>query len=241
LTRSRAAATPPGAAEDLDGAVRRLDPDRWLASRFIADRQARADIVALYAFDAELARIGRLASSPPVAEIRLAWWRDRLEELAAGRRPPAHPILTALFGAMEGRGWTPAALVGVIEARAEALGDPAADAPSALAWADAVGGATTTLAAGVLDPRFSEAPVARVGRAWGLLLLRRSGGAAPALIDPLLERAFADAAATAHRVSREAFPAIASATLIRTALGRKDASTFERRVRLIAAIGLGRI
>jgi phytoene synthase len=42
---------------DLDALVRRMDPDRWLASRFIADRQARADVVALYAFNYQLARV----------------------------------------------------------------------------------------------------------------------------------------------------------------------------------------
>jgi len=36
---------------DLDALVRRVDPDRWLASRFIADAARRADVMALYAFD----------------------------------------------------------------------------------------------------------------------------------------------------------------------------------------------
>ena len=30
---------------DLDALVRRVDPDRWLASRFIPDPEARADVV----------------------------------------------------------------------------------------------------------------------------------------------------------------------------------------------------
>jgi len=37
--------------DDIDALVRRVDPDRWLASRFIADAQARADVIALYAFN----------------------------------------------------------------------------------------------------------------------------------------------------------------------------------------------
>ena len=47
----------PEASEDLDGQVRRLDPERWLSSRFVADPQARADVVAIYAFDHELGDI----------------------------------------------------------------------------------------------------------------------------------------------------------------------------------------
>ena len=47
-------ASPP--AQDLDALVLSVDPDRWLASRLIAEPEARADVVALYAFDHELAR-----------------------------------------------------------------------------------------------------------------------------------------------------------------------------------------
>ncbi|MDI1365212.1 MAG: phytoene/squalene synthase family protein, partial [bacterium] len=35
--------------ETLDDLVRRVDPDRWLVSRFIADPKGRADVVALVA------------------------------------------------------------------------------------------------------------------------------------------------------------------------------------------------
>jgi len=42
--------------EDLDALIRRVDPDRWLSSRFVGDPAARADLVALYALDHELAR-----------------------------------------------------------------------------------------------------------------------------------------------------------------------------------------
>ena len=44
-------------AEDLEQTVRRSDPDRWLASRFITDADMRADVIALYAFNNELARV----------------------------------------------------------------------------------------------------------------------------------------------------------------------------------------
>jgi len=41
----------PQPAADLDDQARRLDPERWLSSRFIADPAARADAMAVYAFD----------------------------------------------------------------------------------------------------------------------------------------------------------------------------------------------
>ncbi|MFN9711725.1 MAG: hypothetical protein ACK547_01920 [Alphaproteobacteria bacterium] len=61
------------AAEDLDDLIRRVDPERWLSSRFIADEAARADVIALYAYDHELARAPRVASNPLLGEIRLTW------------------------------------------------------------------------------------------------------------------------------------------------------------------------
>ena len=50
--------------EDLDALVRRVDPDRWLSSRFVGDPARRADGIAAYAYDHELARAPRVASNP---------------------------------------------------------------------------------------------------------------------------------------------------------------------------------
>jgi phytoene synthase len=61
---------------DLDAQVRAADPDRWLSSRFVADQQARADLIALYAFEAELASIPAKVSQPLLAEMRLTWWAE---------------------------------------------------------------------------------------------------------------------------------------------------------------------
>ena len=65
--------------EDLDALVARVDPDRWLSSRLIADPEARADAIAIYAYDHELARAPRVASNPLLGEIRLTWWREVLD------------------------------------------------------------------------------------------------------------------------------------------------------------------
>src|SRR5215470_6718194 len=81
---------------DLDDLVRRIDPDRWLSSRFIADPAARADVVALYAFDHELARAPKVASNALMGEIRLTWWREALDEIFEGRPVRRHPIAEAL-------------------------------------------------------------------------------------------------------------------------------------------------
>ena len=41
-------------SDPLDTQVRAADLDRWLSSRLVSDPQARADLIALYAFEAEL-------------------------------------------------------------------------------------------------------------------------------------------------------------------------------------------
>ena len=91
------------ADDDLDSLIRRVDPDRWLTSRFIADPAARADVVALYAFDHELARARRVASMPLMGEIRLTWWREALDEVFEGRAVRRHPTAQALAAAVTRR------------------------------------------------------------------------------------------------------------------------------------------
>lgn len=89
--------------EDLDEVVRRHDPDRWLASRFIADVKAREDVIALYAFDHELSKIPDIASDPIMREIRLTWWVEVLDEIFDGRPVRKHPVTLALAKAIERR------------------------------------------------------------------------------------------------------------------------------------------
>src|SRR5580693_2208603 len=114
--------SPPAGAEDLDAAnldaeVRGADPDRWLASRFIGDADARADVIALYAFNHELARIAETVREPLMGEIRLAWWREALDEIFAGAAPRRHPVVDALSLAVRRRNLARAPLEAMVEAR----------------------------------------------------------------------------------------------------------------------------
>ena len=187
--------------DDLDALIRRVDPDRWLTSRFIADQRARADVLALYAFDHELARALKVASTPLLAEIRLTWWREALDEIFAGEAVRRHPIAEALAGAVRRRGLTRAPLEAMIDGQIAALDDAMLDEAAILGWADAVEGSVASLAATVLDPAASAQAAATAGRAWGLALLRRSGRAPEAVLRPLLASALAEARAAAARRS----------------------------------------
>jgi 15-cis-phytoene synthase len=210
---------------ELDSSVRRADPDRWLASRFIGDIQARADVVAIYAYDHELDRAGRVTSNALLAEIRLTWWREVLDEMYAGGFVRRHPVAQGLADAIRRRGHPREPFEAMIDARIEPFGDP-------IRWADAVGGSATWLAARTLDPFVDRTAVSLAGRVWGLVMLRRSGRDAIDVAGSLSE-----AARAARRVSAAAFPAIACATLARA----EEPSPLETRLRLLMAMLWGRL
>jgi phytoene synthase len=91
--------------------LKRRNRDGWTACLF-APASARPALLALLALDAELAQLVATTSEPLLGEIRLAWWRDRLGELDAGRAP-AQPLLQALLAHAVPAGISGAALAGL--------------------------------------------------------------------------------------------------------------------------------
>ena len=75
--------------------VRAGDYDRFLAIQ-LAPAQARLALYILTAFNLELARIAEAVNEPMLGAIRLAWWREALEEIMAGRNPRQHPLVAWL-------------------------------------------------------------------------------------------------------------------------------------------------
>ena len=76
--------------------VRRHDPDRFLTALF-APPEKRDALLALYAFNHELARAREVVSEPPLALIRLQWWREVVE--GATRRHEVAELLAAAIAA----------------------------------------------------------------------------------------------------------------------------------------------
>ena len=252
----------PDAEGDLDARVRRVDPDRWLASRFVGDPAARATAVAVYALNDELARVGESVTNRLVGEIRLAWWRERIEAMAAGQPAPAHPVLQALAPGIAS-GALPASLLdALVEARhADLEPAPFADDAALAGYLDGTAGAVMGLAARALAPDAPLRAVVEAGRAWGLAGLYRAGEHwrarsrrwTPASWGEIDEAALArrvaeevEAATTRARVELAplpvaAFPAVAYATLApRYAQGRTPGE-LERRGRLLVATLRGRL
>jgi 15-cis-phytoene synthase len=80
--------------EALAAFVRRHDPDRFLTALF-APPARRDALLALYAFNHELARAREVVSEPPLALIRLQWWREVVDG-AARRHEVATPLAAVL-------------------------------------------------------------------------------------------------------------------------------------------------
>jgi phytoene synthase len=230
---------------DLDATVRRADPDRWLASRLIADPAQRADVVALYALNRELAHVAEAVREPLMGEIRLTWWREAIDELFAGRPARGHPVIQALALAIPRRGLAQAPFEAMIEARFSDF-EPAApaDAAAAEAYVDATAGALMALAVAALGG--GEALAVRpAAQAWGLAGLARLGRLPEALRGAVLRERVA-AGLTAARAAAAglpvaAFPAVAYAGLAKPYAAGRIPSELEKRARITVASLTGRI
>ena len=80
--------------QELAALLRRHDPDRFLTVLF-APPDKRDGLLALYAFNHELARAREAVSEPPLALIRLQWWREVVEG-AVRRHEVATPLTAAI-------------------------------------------------------------------------------------------------------------------------------------------------
>ncbi|GFZ95817.1 MAG: phytoene synthase [Rhodobacteraceae bacterium] len=75
--------------------VERGDPDRFAAT-MAAPVEARAVLFPIYAFNIEVARAPWLTQESMIAEMRLQWWRDALEEIRTGGTVRRHEVVTPL-------------------------------------------------------------------------------------------------------------------------------------------------
>jgi len=83
-----------GRLSAIGSLVRASDPDRFFCTLFAVPSRREA-LFALYAFNHELARVREVVSEPMLGEIRLQWWREALDGIAAGT-PRRHDVVEAL-------------------------------------------------------------------------------------------------------------------------------------------------
>ena len=236
-------------AEDLEDTVRRSDPDRWLASRFVADAGAQADLIALYAFDHVLARVPHQVSEPLMGEIRLTWWSEVLDEICGAGPVRAHPAALALADAVRRRSLARAPLDAMVEAR---FGDltplPFVNEAAAILYADQTAGALMQAAVQALGGPANHHAAKLAGRAYGLSLMahRRAIGGKTRLpedldVRPLVQHALSDARPGLRLLPLEAFPATAYAALSPRYAQGAHLSALEKQLRLVWATASGTV
>jgi 15-cis-phytoene synthase len=95
--------------------VRTADRDRFIATLFAPAGQ-RGALHALYAFNAELARVRDVAHAALPGEIRLQWWSDVIDRQRDGEAQ-ANPVASALLATIERYGLPRERLLDLIDAR----------------------------------------------------------------------------------------------------------------------------
>jgi len=140
--------------------VRRHDPDRFLTALF-APAARRPALLALYAFNHELARAREAVREPALALIRLHWWREVVQ--GAVRQ---HEVATPLAAAIAGGALSRDDLLALIDAR-EVEADPCILTLDAwLAYLRGTAGGLTVAAARSLGAEAPEA-LRDLGAAYG--------------------------------------------------------------------------
>lgn len=131
--------------------VRRLDHDRFLTT-LLAPADQRAKLVALYAFNAEIARVREMVSEPMLGQIRLQWWRETIESIANGEAR-GHEAAEALLAAFGADSIDSESLISLIDARERDLGDePFETMADLIGYCEATSSNLMTTAAKGLSP-----------------------------------------------------------------------------------------
>lgn len=147
--------------------VERGDPDRLVAamSAPVPDREV---LFPLYAFNLEIARAPWLTQEPLIAEMRLQFWRDVLDEIEQGKTPRAHEVVAPLGAAIHARAIPLAPLRAMIDARRADIAREPFVAPADL-WDYINAGAGSLMFASVAAlGRTDEAEARVLGRVQGL-------------------------------------------------------------------------
>lgn len=149
--------------QDLAAQLRMADRDRYLATLY-APPDKRADLTALYAFNAEVAAVRDRAREPLPGEIRLRWWADALSSPAGG--PTGNPVADALREAIERHHLPAGTFADMLEARMfDLYDDPMPDRATLEGYCGETASALIQLSAIILDPEAASSAAGAAGHA----------------------------------------------------------------------------
>lgn len=162
-------------SSELNLQVRRLDRERFATALF-APEPLREGLLALYAFNAEVARVRENVRESMAGMIRLQWWREAL----AGERPgetERHPVADPLIKACRAAKVSGEAFERLLDARECDLSSEVAEGLDEIeAYVADTAGGLAQLALELLDVRDAETLAAgrAAGTAFGLAGLLRA-------------------------------------------------------------------
>jgi phytoene synthase len=165
-------ASPPTLAD----IVRRHDRDRFLTALF-TPVERRAAVLALYAFNHEIAKTREVVTEPLLGRIRLQWWREAIDEAYAGGAVRAHEVMTPLAAAIREHALSREHFDTMIEARELDLSnEPPASVATLEDYCAATSGRLQCLVLEVLETRDADSveAVRDVGIAYALAGLIRA-------------------------------------------------------------------
>lgn len=131
-------------------ALRETDRDRYLAC-LLSPSDKGGFLAALYAFNAEIARIREVTKQPLAGEIRLQWWRDLLEGKPEGDIG-GNPLAAGLLLTIDTFNLPRQPFLNMLDARIfDLYDDPMPDRSSLEGYAGETASALLQLAAMILD------------------------------------------------------------------------------------------
>ncbi|WP_435167992.1 squalene/phytoene synthase family protein [Falsirhodobacter sp. 1013] len=150
--------------------VAKGDPDRF-AALMAAPVAARANLLPLYAFNLEVARAPWASAEAMIAEMRLQWWADVVEEIDTGTTP-SHEVAAPLAALVRDKKLPTHLLAEMVEARRADIYDDRPDEATFATYIDQTAGHLMWLSALALgaDPK-TEAAVRNVAWAQGLVAM----------------------------------------------------------------------
>ncbi|MFC7551889.1 squalene/phytoene synthase family protein [Pseudoroseomonas wenyumeiae] len=161
---------------ELAALARRHDPDRFLCALF-APPKARETLFLLTAFNHELARARAATSNTMTGLIRLQWWRDVVEEAAAGNPPRRHEVAQPLAEAIRAGQLLPEELLPLVDAREAEVEEEMPSRDALLAFLRGSAGGYAVVAGRVLEAPPAAMPhLQAAGAAYGMAGVLRGIG-----------------------------------------------------------------
>ena len=211
-----------------DSDLRPKNEDIILGSAFISDPMKRADILCLHAFLERLQDLPLRTKSELMAEIRLKWWHEAMDEIEATHNVRYHPLTEAIQRLCQHYGLKPQDFKSLIEAQAQLIGHEATSKAQALDYIDKTSLIIARLSAHILSPQYGTEHLVEPIRLYGLAQL---GFDIEAHIRP--------AQAAMRHIPTSLMPVVAHTGLALAKSQQKPLSPLAKRLKLLGTYILG--